>query len=58
MNSMIYRGKVTHARLSPVQHNFRYPVYFYAFDLDELPDLARNKPTLWLQSTATGGNPR
>ncbi|WP_321366416.1 DUF1365 family protein [uncultured Desulfuromusa sp.] len=44
MNSMIYRGKVTHARLSPVQHNFRYPVYFYAFDLDELPDLARNNP--------------
>ena len=44
MNSMIYQGEVKHARLSPVQHNFRYPVYFYAFDLDELPELARSNP--------------
>lgn len=44
MNSMIYQGEVKHARLSPVQHNFRYPVYFYVFDLDELPELARNNP--------------
>ena len=41
MNSLIYQGEVSHARLTPVQHNFRYPVYFYAFDLDELPELAR-----------------
>ena len=44
MNSMIYQGEVKHARLSPVQHNFRYPVYFYAFDLDELAELARSNP--------------
>ena len=41
MNSKIYLGEVTHARLSPVKHSFRYPVYFYAFALDELPALAR-----------------
>lgn len=41
MNSRIYQGEVSHTRLAPVQHSFRYPVYFYAFDLDELPDLAR-----------------
>jgi cyclopropane-fatty-acyl-phospholipid synthase len=40
MNSRIYLGEVTHARLAPVKHSFRYPVYFYAFDLDELPALA------------------
>lgn len=41
MNSKIYLGEVTHARLSPVKHSFRYPVYFYAFPLEDLPLLAR-----------------
>lgn len=41
MNSKIYIGEVTHARLSPVKHSFRYPAYFYAFELEELPELAR-----------------
>ena len=44
MNSLIYQGEVSHARLTPVEHSFRYPVYFYAFDLDELPELARQNP--------------
>jgi cyclopropane-fatty-acyl-phospholipid synthase len=44
MNSLIYQGEVTHARLTPVKHDFRYPVYFYAFDLDELPELAKHNP--------------
>ncbi|MEJ2470032.1 MAG: DUF1365 family protein [Desulfuromonadales bacterium] len=42
MNSRIYQGEVMHARLEPVQHRFRYPVYFYAFDLEELPALDRS----------------
>ncbi|MBW2504170.1 MAG: DUF1365 family protein, partial [Deltaproteobacteria bacterium] len=33
MNSKIYLGEVMHARLMPVKHRFRYPVYFYAFQL-------------------------
>lgn len=41
MKSLIYQGEVSHSRLVPTSHSFRYPVYFYAFDLDELPDLAR-----------------
>ena len=41
MNSKIYLGEVTHARLSPVKHSFRYPVYFYAFQLEDLPELAK-----------------
>ena len=41
MNSKIYLGEVTHSRLTPVKHSFRYPVYFYAFDLGDLNELAR-----------------
>ncbi|WP_020674670.1 DUF1365 family protein [Geopsychrobacter electrodiphilus] len=44
MKSVIYQGEVSHARLAPLQHSFRYPAYFYAFDLDELPLLARQNP--------------
>ncbi|PLX98912.1 MAG: DUF1365 domain-containing protein [Desulfuromonas sp.] len=44
MNSLIYQGEVSHSRLSPVKHSFRYPVYFYAFDIDELNQLAELTP--------------
>lgn len=44
MNAKIYFGEVTHVRLAPVKHSFRYHVYFYAFDLDELSELASNNP--------------
>ena len=44
MKSLIYQGEVSHARLAPSPHSFRYPLYFYAFDLDELPLLARQNP--------------
>ena len=44
MNSKIYFGEVVHTRLAPLKHGFRYPVYFYAFELDELPELARTNP--------------
>ena len=41
MKSRIHQGKVTHARRSPVEHRFAFPFYFYAIDLDELPELER-----------------
>ncbi|MCG8318381.1 MAG: DUF1365 domain-containing protein [Cytophagales bacterium] len=41
MNSRIYTGKMMHARRSPVRHSFSFPFYFYAIDLDELPELDR-----------------
>lgn len=41
MTSRIYKGKVMHARRSPVRHNWVFPFYFYAIDLDELPELDR-----------------
>lgn len=42
MKSSIYLGRITHTRLSPVQNHFVYPVYVYAFDLDELEHLDHN----------------
>ncbi|VVS91096.1 DUF1365 family protein [Desulfoluna spongiiphila] len=44
MNSAIIKGYVEHARLRPVEHRFRFPVYLYCFDLDELEDLDRRLP--------------
>ena len=44
MTSRIYTGKVTHGRRWPVKHHFSYPVYFYRFDLDELPKLDQTLP--------------
>jgi cyclopropane-fatty-acyl-phospholipid synthase len=41
MNSMIFSGKVMHARKAPVQHSWIFPFCFYAIDLDELEDLDR-----------------
>lgn len=39
-HSKIYRGEVTHERLGPAPHAFRYPMTFFGFDLGELPLLA------------------
>ena len=43
-----------HARFTPVPHRFSYPVYTFAFDLDEFPALDRrsrafgyNRPALF-----------
>lgn len=42
MNSRIYTGEVMHSRRAPVVHSFRYPIYVYAFDLDELDALEQS----------------
>ncbi len=44
MKSRMYKGAVMHTRLSPVKHAFRYPVYGYVFDLDELSELSKSIP--------------
>ena len=40
-NSRICRGTVTHQRLSPISHAFTYPSTFFAFDLSELDQIAK-----------------
>jgi cyclopropane-fatty-acyl-phospholipid synthase len=44
MNSQIFTGVVSHGRRWPQKHHFSYPVYFYRFDLSELPELDRTLP--------------
>lgn len=44
MKSKLFTGFVEHARLSPVRHEFRYPVYVYGLDLDELAALDKRLP--------------
>ena len=41
VNSCLYTGTVMHARRSPHDNVFRYPVYMAMLDLDELPRLDR-----------------
>lgn len=41
MSSCLYVGEVSHLRLEPCRHGFGYPVYFYGFDLDDLPNIGR-----------------
>lgn len=41
-NSGIYAGVVTHRRLRPRAHGFRYHVFSMLLDLDEIPVLDRN----------------
>ena len=41
MNSALYVGTVMHARRSPASNVFRYPVYQWLVDPDELPELDR-----------------
>jgi cyclopropane-fatty-acyl-phospholipid synthase len=41
VRSALYEGTLLHARTTPARNVFRYPVCFYALDLDELPELDR-----------------
>ncbi len=41
MRSALYTGTLVHARRTPSRHVFRYPVSYWLFDLDELPELER-----------------
>ena len=41
MRSAVYTGTLMHARRAPARHVFRYPVSYWLFDLDELPQLER-----------------
>jgi DUF1365 family protein len=39
VRSAVYTGTLVHARRAPARHVFRYPVSYWLFDLDELPEL-------------------
>jgi len=44
VNSKIFTGTIEHRRYSPVDHRLSYPLYMYAFDLDELGRLNQRYP--------------
>ncbi len=39
MTNSIYVGTVSHTRLKPVRHQFQYPAFFLALNIDDLPEL-------------------
>src|SRR5690348_17284365 len=41
VRSGVYTGALVHTRRAPARHVFRYPVSYWLFDLDELPELER-----------------
>ena len=44
MNSALYVGTVRHRRFAPIEHAFRYRVFYGYFDLAELPDALDRLP--------------
>jgi DUF1365 family protein len=47
MQSAIFEGQVKHRRMAPVTHGFRYPLFMFLLDLDELDEVFRGR---WLWS--------
>lgn len=49
-SAQLYNGHVMHARVRPVRHQFRYPIFFIGLDVDQLPAsrwwLGINRPGL------------
>lgn len=41
MRSAIYTGTLVHSRRTPARNSFRYPISYWLFDLDEIPELER-----------------
>jgi len=44
MRAFLYNGLIEHHRHKPRDHAFRYPLYVYGFDLENLPELDRRLP--------------
>ena len=48
MESCIFEGQVRHSRFRPVEHRFKYRLFYMYLDLDELPDVFADR---WFWST-------
>ena len=51
MNSCLYRCDVRHKRLSPKQHTFKYRVFMFLLDIDEVDDICSENPLISRNST-------
>jgi DUF1365 family protein len=47
VESCLYEGRVRHSRRRPVDHAFEFPIYMVYLDLEELPEVFRDR---WLWS--------
>ena len=41
MESCLYEGRVSHARLGAIEHRFQYSFFMLYLDLEELPSLVK-----------------
>jgi DUF1365 family protein len=65
MTSCVYRGTLRHRRLTPVPHEFRYPLFMLYLDLAELPGVfdgrwcwsARRPALAWFRRADYFGDP-
>jgi DUF1365 family protein len=48
LNSCLYEGRVRHRRFAPVEHAFTYTLFMMYLDLNELPEVFKDR---WLWST-------
>ncbi len=63
--SALYEGWVRHRRVTPVEHEFRYPIFMAYFDLAELPEVldplrgwsARRPAPAWFRRSDHLGDP-
>ena len=44
MNSKMFIGETFHQRLLPTKHSFRYPIWMFLFDIEELSELNTRLP--------------
>jgi hypothetical protein len=44
MNSCLYECSVMHHRLAPKEHHFRYRIFMFALELEEIDEVARQVP--------------
>ncbi|MCG8549092.1 MAG: DUF1365 family protein, partial [Desulfobacterales bacterium] len=52
MKSQIFTGTIKHRRYRPVDHDLCYPLYIYAFDLDDFSGLNRRYPLFGYNKSA------
>ena len=43
----VFDGYTVHARFKPVHHSFRYPLFYAAIVLEELPRISQHLPLLF-----------
>lgn len=51
MKSCIYEGSIRHRRFAPIENSFRYPLFFFYLDLEELNWVFQGQPFFGVDSS-------